>query len=117
MATTLSPQTFTRLAGINLDDVATAADVTGNNWANTGSQFLYINNASGSPITVTQVFGTNNSVDSQVAPNRTTTVAAGKRMLLGPWPSTNYNDNTSPAKMNVTYSAVTSVTVAVLQWN
>ena len=73
--------------------------------------FLHAKNASGAPITVTvdsktpSNFGTD--VDLVVA------VAAGSERMIGPLPASRFQDPTTGLG-NVTYSGVTSLTVAVL---
>lgn len=115
MAVALTVQSFSRTASVSLDDVAVAADGTGNKWANTGVEFLYVNNGGVGSITITQVFGANGTVDGQAGSARTTTVGAGKRMLIGPWPANFYNDASN--FMTVTYSGVTTVTVAAVKYS
>jgi hypothetical protein len=110
MATTLTVQTVDR-TGYDHTTSATAADVAGNNWANTGAEFLAVTNGGGSPITVTLVPNSNYQIDGQTPASRTVTVGAGKTRLIGPFPTGLYNDVNQ--RMNVTYSGVTTVTVSV----
>lgn len=108
MATTRSVSTVAR-AGINLTDLAAAADATGDNWANTGNEFLFVANANASSRTVTLVC--QQTLDGQSVTNKTVVVGAGKSMLIGPFPKGIYNDAND--RMNVTWSAVTDVTIVV----
>jgi len=113
MATALTKTTISR-AGVDLAATATAADATGNNWTNTGGEILFLKNGGGSSITLTLAFGPGAVVDGQTPTNKTVTVAAGKEFLVGPFPVSIYNDTTN--LMNVTYSGVTTVTVALLSY-
>ena len=105
-ATALTPTQITR-AGIA--GTLASANVDGNYFANTGKEYLEVVNGSGSSITVTAA----GYADSQtVASFRQWTVGAGARQLIGPFPSTPYSDP-STGRVNITYSAVTTVTVGV----
>ncbi len=109
-AATLSVTTITRAAA-DLTAIAVAADAAkSDKFLNTGLQFLYINNGGGSPITVTLTYGVGGTIDGQSLPNRTISVTNGHAVLVGPFPTNLYND--SSGYMNISYSAVTSVTVA-----
>lgn len=107
---TLTVTPVTR-AGFNLTDALTAAGVSGDQWANNGTEILAIYNGSGSSITVTLTYvGT---ADGQAITAKTVTVGAGKIYLAGPFPQSLYN--TAAQLAGVTYSSVTSVTVAVFR--
>ena len=95
-------------AGINIttSDLV-AATAGGDLWANTGAEFLIVNNAGVGAVTVTLAIQA--TVDGQAPANRTVTVPNGDIMLIGPFPPNSYNDASSNAK--ITYSGVTSVTV------
>jgi hypothetical protein len=110
MAATLTPVAVSR-AGDNFTANAVAATGGGDSWANTGSEIFVINNGGGSPITLTLVDGPGGTIDGQVLPNRTVSVLAAKTFVIGPFQTNIYND--ANGLMNVTYSAVTSVTVRV----
>lgn len=71
-----------------------------------------VKNDDASAITVTLV--TQGTVDSQAVADRTVTVAAGAIKLIGPFPTATYND--SSGNVQVTYSAVTSITVGAVQF-
>ncbi len=81
-------------------------------WVGTGKELLIVNNAAGSPITVTLNFGPGATIDGQTPTSRTVSVAAGATTIIGPFPPNLYNDATG--NVSVTYSAVTSVTVLVV---
>lgn len=110
MATTRSVNTISR-AGISLTGLAAAADAAGDNFANTGNEFLYVNNGSGSSVTVTLV--AQQTVDGQALTNKTVAVAAGVAKLIGPFPKGIYNDTND--RMNVTWSSATDVTIAAIK--
>jgi hypothetical protein len=110
-AATLTPTTMTR-AGVDLTSTAVAAASGGDKFLNDGVSFLYVNNGSGSSVTVTLTWGVGGTVDGQTPTARTVTVAAGHGEVIGPFPPQVYSD--SNGYMNWTYSAVTTVTVAVI---
>lgn len=86
--------------GIAPSTYLTAAASGGDTFSNNGNTFFHIKNAGGSPINVT--FGA--VVDTVVA------VTNAEERLIGPFSTGTYND--SGGDVQVTYSAVTSVTVA-----
>lgn len=108
--TALTPQVITR-AGIA--PTYSAANVDGHSWPNSGNQLLQVKNASGSPVTVT--FPIPVMVDGQAVASKTVSVPAttGDR-LIGPFAPGQYNQLNGD--LNVDFSAVTSVTVALLQF-
>lgn len=83
----------------------------GDSFPNTGSQFVVITNGSGAPITLSEVIQA--AIDGQTPSPRTVSLAAGKTYILGPYPIATYNDGN--ARMNFTYSGVTSLTIGVFQ--
>ena len=106
----LTVQNATR-ESLVLTDALVAAGVSGDSWGNTGTEYLAVNNGAGSSITVTLVY--QRQFDEQTASNRTVVVAAGKLTLIGPFPQHLYN--ASNQRASVTYSSVTSVTVAAIR--
>ncbi len=84
-----------------------AADVGGDEFANTGREFLVIDNASGVPVTVTAV--TQKTIDGEAVADKSISVDAGQREYFGPFPTGTYNDGND--RVQITYSAVASVTV------
>lgn len=108
-STLLTAQAITR-AG--MAPAFTAANVDGHFWPSNGQQFLYVKNGSGSPITVT--FPIPVTVDGQTVASKTVSVPAttGER-IIGPFPP-QYNDTLGNA--NCTFSAVTTVTCALLSF-
>jgi hypothetical protein len=110
MATpTLTPVATNRTAGINLGTAPVAANVAGDSWLNTGKELFFIKNGGGSPITLTEVLAGTALIDGITVPSRTLSVGAGVSLILGPFATGPYNDVNG--FMNMTYSAITSVTV------
>ena len=104
---TLTIKTLDR-TGLDVTVADAAADVGGDEFANDGSRTFYsVNNGSGSPVTVT--FVTPVTVDGLAVADRDVVVAAGSTSLIGPFPRSDYNDANN--MVQVTYSAVTTVTV------
>ncbi len=88
-----------------------SAAAGGDAFANTGKELLVIENGSGSPINLTAV--TQQEVDGEAVDDKVITIPAGERHVLGPWPTSIYSDGDS--KVQLEYSAVTSVTVSVIK--
>lgn len=95
-----------------------AASGGGDTFANAArTALLYVNNAGGAPITVTITAQNTSRPGEGQWPDMTlgdleVTVANGAAKILGPFPAA-YND--ASGNVSVGYSAVTSVTVAVIQ--
>lgn len=93
---------------------ASAANADGHSLVNTDKNaalLLYVNNGSGSPITVT--IQTPGTVDGLAIADRTVTVAAGAERFIGPLTAKDYNQ--SDGTVYVDFSAVTTVTVMGLK--
>lgn len=88
-----------------------AAGAAGDSFANTEKTYFHVKNGGGSSITVTvdSVAKCNHGFDHDLA----ITVPPSGEKIIGPFPAARFNDDTS--KVNVTYSAVTSVTVAAFR--
>lgn len=97
-------------AGVSLGAAAAAGG--GDKFLNTGNELLYIKNGGGSPITLTLDAQT---VSGLTITDPTVTVAAGAEKIVGPFDPRYFSD--SSGFLNLSYSAVTSVTVAVIQKN
>ncbi len=104
----LAATTITR-AGI--DDAGAAAAGGGDEFVNTGIEFVRLNNGDASPITLTVV--TTKTIDGKAVADHTAVIPAGGSRVLGPWPKDTYNDANS--RVQLTYSGVTSLNVAVLR--
>lgn len=101
-------------AGNGVDLAGAAAAGGGDSFVNTGSEVFVIKNGSGAPITAT--FVTPATVDGLAVADLTATIAAGATRMVGPFPPGVYNDTGAPGgSVSVTYSAATSVTVAVVK--
>ncbi len=88
-----------------------SAAVGGDEFVNTGSELLIIENGDAASMTLTVV--TQIMVDGEDLDDKEISVPAGERHLLGPWPENVYNDENG--KVQLTYSSVTSLTVGVLK--
>lgn len=94
-----------------LNPTLSAAAGGGDSWANTGKEFIYINNGDASPVTLTIV--TQQTVDGQAVADRTVTIPAGEFRLVGPFPVGTYNDGNNLCQL--TYSGVTSLTLGIVK--
>jgi len=95
----------------------TALAATDNTFTNSGTEFMYIENASGGDVTLTvdTIITTtieNNIYGDLVKENAVTAIAAGKIVMIGPFPVTAYNGADSLVDFSVT--AFSSVNVAIL---
>ena len=97
-------------AGATFSPAAAAGG--GDKFVNTGNQLLYIKNGGGSTITLTLDAQT---VNGLTITDPTITVTAGQEKFAGPFDPRYFTDNSG--FLNLSYSAVTSVTVAVIQKN
>ena len=104
----LSVQTIS-LSGLNPTYGAAAAG--GDAFVNSGREYLHVKNGGGASIDVT--------VDSQAQCNQgydhnaVVAVPASGERLIGPFPKARFND--ANEKVQIAYSAVTSVTVAAVR--
>jgi hypothetical protein len=104
----LSVATISRLG---VDVAGVASDVVGDEWPNTGQEFVEVKNGSGGSINVTlQIRGT---IDGAAAVNPVIAVGAGVTKIIGPFPQGIYNDTNGRAK--ITYSAVVTVFTKVMK--
>lgn len=110
---TLTAQAISESGGVTF----TAASAGGDSWQNTGREVLVVQNddAASKTVTVTAQktstrapgFGAVTKANAQV------TVAAGGVEVFGPFPTEAYNDANGAAQ--ITYSDVTSLSVAVVR--
>ena len=97
------------LTGLNPSYVAAAAG--GDEFVNSGRAFIHVKNGGAGSIDVT--------VDSQAPCSQgydhdaVVAVPAGEERMIGPFPKDRFND--SSEKVQITYSGVTSVTIAVVE--
>jgi hypothetical protein len=83
----------------------------GDTFVNNGDTFFHAKNGSGSPITIT--FATAGTVAQGVAiSDVAVVVAAGAEKMVGPFDQTVFNGSSG---VSVTYSDVTSLTVAAIK--
>jgi hypothetical protein len=97
------------IAGLNPTYAAAAAG--GDEFANNGRRMLHVQNGSGSSITVT-ITTPGTTAGLSIADPAVTVPNSGSRMI-GPFPTGLYN--AADGNVDVAYSAVTSVTVAVIE--
>ena len=90
-----------------IDDAPVAAEIGGDDFANTGNEFAMIHNGGGAPITVTPTIPATLSSGEQITPG-VVTVNAGVRKLMGP-----YNRQVYGPSVALAYSAVTTVTISI----
>jgi hypothetical protein len=105
---TLTAQTTDR-TGAEVSLAACAAG--GDEFVNTGNEFIYIENGAVAAQTVT--IATPATVDGLAVADRTVEVPAGENWIFGPFPVNTYNDGN--AKVQLTYSAVATLNIAVLK--
>lgn len=111
----VSPIVYTAIAetnaGLSLNTLKSGAvspsALSGDSFANTGFEKLYVVNGAGSPITVDLGEG---ACDFGTDHDPTPSVAANDVGILGPFPVSEYGATISPI-----YSSITSVTVFVLR--
>lgn len=104
--------TVTTIDRSGADVVGASADNAGDEWANTGSEFVLVKNGSGSPITVT--LDIKATLDGAAVTDPTVSVGAGVTKMIGPFPIGIYNDS-GTGRARIAYSAVTSVTTKVIK--
>lgn len=107
--TDLSPQDIVRTG---LNPTFSAADGANQNaFYNNGQTYLHVKNGGGSSINVT--IDTPGVVDGLAVSNLIVAVPNGGERLIGPFPSNVYNQ--PDGRVHIDWSAVSSVTVAVLR--
>lgn len=94
-----------------LTPVFTSADSLGDSFSNSGDAVLYVKNGDTTDKTVT--IDSQRPCDQGFDHDLTVTVSAGSEEMIGPFNSYRFNDDSN--KVNVSYDAVTSVTVAVIK--
>jgi hypothetical protein len=96
---------------IGLEPSYAAADVGGDEFVNSGRDFIHVKNGHTSEQTVTMNSQTACSFgfdhDAAVA------IPASEERMIGPFPKNRFDD--SNGKVLITYSGVTSLTIAVLR--
>lgn len=107
----LAVQSITR-AGVGATYAAAAGG--GDQFLPDADTFLHVKNASGAPITVTIVTQTNDALGNAIADNTVSVPATTGDRMIGPFPAQTYADP-ADGLADITYSGVTSLTVAVLK--
>lgn len=100
--------TAASVAGIDIAAVDIAAAGGGDSFVNDGKTLFYVLNGGGSPITVTIAFQPATVAGGTVT-DPTVSVAAGAHKVMGPFDPRYYNS--ASGMVDITYSAVTTVTV------
>lgn len=93
-----------------------AASVAGDSFANDGKTFVHLKNGSGASVTATfdAISGFNDNAFGDVAlADTVVTVPAGGERIVGIFPPSRFNDVNG--RVAVTYSAVTSLSIAVIR--
>ena len=91
-----------------------AASVGGDRFAPGADVFLHVKNAGGSPVTVT-IAVTEKVQGDIVVSNVAVTVNNGSEKMIGPFPLREFLATDGSGLCDVTYSAVTSLTIAAVQ--
>lgn len=86
-----------------------ACGAGGDQFANSSAQFIHVKNADASSHTVTIV--TQTTVDTLAVADRAVAIPAGEERLIGPFGASTYNDGSG--NVQLTYDAVTNLTIAV----
>jgi hypothetical protein len=88
-----------------------AADSLGDTFDNGGKTFLHVKN--GDTVSHTVTINSTKPCNYGFDHDESVSVAAGDEQLIGPFNSVRFNDQNN--KVNVSYDAVTSVTVAAIK--
>ena len=103
---TLAVQSIIRAGLVQTYAAATSG---GDEFVNTGAEYVEIINGSAATIVVT--IDTPNTVDGLAIADRVISILAGETRKIGPFPTATYND--SAAKVQITYDGVTTLTIGV----
>lgn len=108
---TLATQKITR-AGL----VATLAAATsgGDKFTPSNRTYLEVNNGSGATITVT-IETPGEAIEDVAITDLAVPVAAGARSRIGPFPGGTFADSTDSGLCQISYSGVTSLTIAAIE--
>ncbi len=117
-AASVTTQNLTEGAPVQLGTAYAAATSGGDSFANDGRTFFLVKNANGSTATITITPGNATRAVPGVGVVTKSTVsvvvpATTGEAIIGPFPPAFYND--ASGNVNVTYSAVTSLTVAAVR--
>jgi len=89
-----------------------SAAAGGDDFSNDGKTFLHIKNGGGASINATVTSQVATPPAGTAAANKVVAVAAGSEQMIGPINATGFND--ASGKVQISYSAVASVTVAAI---
>jgi hypothetical protein len=98
-------------SGIDQPATLAAANADGSKWVGSGREFLMVENGSGGEITVTVAAQENCNLG--FSHNIAVAIPAGEGKSIGPFAPAIYED--AAGDCHVTFSAVTTVTVAVFK--
>ena len=90
-----------------------SADGAGDSFINTGDELLLVEHTDDQGSDVDLTFEVNRQVEGLDVPDRTLTIGAGERALIGPFSTQIYND--ADGKVQISYSAATNINVAVIK--
>jgi len=107
---TKSVQTIIR-TGTGLTPAYTSCSGGGDVFPNAGNEVIHIKNGHSGAQTVTIV--SQSTVDGLAVADRAIAIPAGEERFIGPFPQGTYNN--SSGQVELTYSGVTSLTIAVLK--
>ena len=89
-----------------------AADAAGDKFVNTGVEYVMVSNTGLSSCVLT--VSTDVVTDGIILADKTITLAAGEKYVLGPWPTATYND--SDNYVNLSYADETDIEVQALKF-
>jgi len=89
-----------------------AAAAGGDDFVNDGKKLLLIEHTNGVGSDVDLTVTTTKTVDGEAVADKTITIPAGERHLIGPFPTTVYNDG--DAKVALAYEDHTDIEVAII---
>lgn len=110
-----TPLTPTKITVAGAAPVGVAAVADGHSVKNTGREFVLVDNASGSTVTVTVV--TPITVGGRAVADDAVSIPAGQSRYIGPWPIDVYNQKpgVSGSDVHLNLSATASVTIGAYQ--
>lgn len=83
----------------------------GDEFANSGDEFIHIINGHSSPQTVTIV--SQSTVDGLAVADREVEITNAEERMIGPFPASTYNDG--DGLVQLTYDGVTALTIAIIK--
>ena len=100
-----------QISRTGLSPTYAACGAGGDEFVNSGDEFIHIKNGHTGTQTVT--IATPATVDGLAVADRDVAVPSGEERMIGPFPAATYNDGDS--KVQLTYDAVTLLTIAVVK--